>query len=128
MTDHGDAPDGLDGLELERLDELRDLDPGNTAYLDRAIGNFVRNTPDTLAAIRQAVADGDAPTLKQVSHKLAGGALNLGVMAAGRTAQQIELVADTGATAGAVELTDQLETDLETGRTALLAYQASYSA
>ncbi len=123
-----DAPSSpVDGLATDRLDELRDLDPDNTAYLDRAIGNFVRNTPGTLETIRQAIADGDAEVLKQVSHKLAGGALNLGVMAAGRTAQQIELVADTGATAGAVELTDQLEIDLETGRTALLAYQASYS-
>ena len=115
------------GLATDRLDELRDLDPDSTAYLDRAIGNFMRNTTATLESIRRAIADEDAQTLKQVSHKLAGGALNLGVTAAGRTAQQIELVADTGATAGAVELTDQLERDLESGRTALLAYQATYS-
>jgi len=117
----------IDGLATDRLDELRDLDPDNTAYLDRAIGNFVRNTPGTLDSIRQAIADEDPEVLKQVSHKLAGGALNLGVMAAGRTAQQIELVADTGVTADAVRLTDQLEADLEAGRTALLAYQATYS-
>ena len=92
------ASSPIDGLATERLDELRDLDPDNTAYLDRAIGNFIRNTPTTLESIRQAIADGDAEALKQVSHKLAGGALNLGVTAAGRTAQQIELVADTGST------------------------------
>jgi CheY-like chemotaxis protein/HPt (histidine-containing phosphotransfer) domain-containing protein len=115
------------GLELARLDELRDLDPGNTAYLDRAIGNFVKNTPVTFATIRDAVEAGDAPTLKQVSHKLAGGALNLGVTAAGRTAQQIELAADTGSTEGAVALLPRLEEALEQGRAALLAYQAAYS-
>ena len=60
-------------------------------------------------------------------HKLAGGALNLGVSAAGRTGQQIELVADTGSTDGAAELIDLLEAQLEDGRTALLAYQAAYS-
>jgi CheY-like chemotaxis protein len=122
----GDHP-SLDGLALERLDELRDLDPGDTTYLDRAIGNFVRNTPETLASIRQAIADGDAPTLKQVSHKLAGGALNLGVTPAGRTAQQIELLADTGSVDGTAALADQLEQDLEVGRASLLAYQATYS-
>ncbi|WP_051551243.1 response regulator [Nocardioides sp. URHA0020] len=121
------ASSPIDGLATERLDELRDLDPDSTAYLDRAIGNFMRNTPTTLETIRQAIADGDTEALKQVSHKLAGGALNLGVTAAGRTAQQIELVADTGSTEGAVELTDQLELDLEAGRAALLAYQATYS-
>ena len=122
-----DRDDAMAGLELGRLDELRDLDPGNTAYLDRAIGNFVANTPGTLETIRAAVESGDAPTLKQVSHKLAGGALNLGVTAAGRTAQQIELVADTGSTDGAVELLPLLEQALEEGRSALLAYQAAYS-
>ncbi|MFC7492640.1 MULTISPECIES: response regulator [unclassified Nocardioides] len=130
VSDTGDSParqGDLDSLALDRLDELRDLDPGDTTYLDRAIGNFVRNTPETLESIRQAIDADDAPTLKQVSHKLAGGALNLGVTPAGRTAQQIELVADTGTTEGAVALADQLERDLEAGRAALLAYQATYS-
>lgn len=114
-------------LATERLDELRDLDPGNTTYLDRAIGNFVNNTPTTLETIRAAAAAGDAEQLKQVVHKLAGGALNLGVMGAGRTAQEIELIADTGSTAGTEALLAQLETELELGRESLLFYQATYS-
>jgi PAS domain S-box-containing protein len=115
------------GLDLDRIDELRDLDPGDTTYLDRAIGNFVANSPTTLATIREACAAGDAQTLRQVSHKLAGGALNLGITAAGRIAQQIELVADTGSTAAAAELVEQLDAALAQGRTAVLAYQATYS-
>ncbi|MGB0099179.1 MAG: response regulator [Nocardioides sp.] len=122
-----DPDDVQAGLSLGRLDELRDLDPGNTAYLDRAIGNFVANTPETFATIRAAVEAGDAATLKQVAHKLAGGALNLGVTAAGRTAQEIELVADTGSTDDARGALPQLEAELEQGRAALLAYQAAYS-
>lgn len=123
-----DDRDGLlSGLELDRLDELRDLDPGNTTYLDRAIGNFVANTPETYETLAAAAAAGDAATLKQVVHKLAGGALNLGVEAAGRIAQEIELVADTGDTAGADELLPRLAEELEKGRAALLAYQAAYS-
>ena len=125
VTDNPD--EALDGLELFRLDELRDLDPGNTTYLDRAIGNFVTNTPGTFTTIQAAVAAGDAATLKQVSHKLAGGALNLGVTEAGRTAQQIELLADSGSTDGAEELVARLGDALERGRAALLAYQAAYS-
>jgi PAS domain S-box-containing protein len=117
----------LSGLELERLDELRDLDPGSTTYLDRAIGNFVANTPETFETIVAAADAGDAPTLKQVVHKLAGGALNLGVAAAGRLAQEIELVADTGDTEGARDLLPRLGEELERGRAALLAYQAAYS-
>ncbi|WP_243061022.1 response regulator [Nocardioides sp. SR21] len=114
-------------LALERLDELRDLDPGNTTYLDRAIGNFLANTPGTLESIRAAADAGDAETLKQVVHKLAGGALNLGVQGAGRTAQEIELIADTGTTDGTAELLAQLEAELELGRESLRAYQETYS-
>lgn len=124
-NDNGD--ERLARLALERLDELRDLDPGNTTYLDRAIGNFVNNTPGTLESIRAAAEAGDAATLKQVVHKLAGGALNLGVTGAGRTAQEIELITDTGTTAGTEELLDRLETELALGRESLLAYQERYS-
>jgi HPt (histidine-containing phosphotransfer) domain-containing protein len=116
-----------EGLDVKRLDELRDLDPGDTRYLDRAIGNFVANTPTTMATIREAYENGDAENLRQVSHKLAGGALNLGVEEAGRIAQQIELVAGSGAVEGAGELVEALGVALADGRAALLAYQASYS-
>jgi PAS domain S-box-containing protein len=122
-----DRDESVTGLAVERLDELRDLDPGNTSYLDRAIGNFVANTPATFSTIREAVDSGDASLLKQVAHKLAGSALNLGVTDAGRTAQEIELVADSGTTDGAVALLPRLEVALEEGRSALLAYQAAYS-
>ena len=119
------APD--EDLDRRRLDELRDLDPGDTTYLDRAIGNFVANTPTTLATIRQAHETGDVETLRQASHKLAGGALNLGVTTAGRIAQQIELTTESGSTDDAGGLLDPLEVALDEGRVALLAYQASYS-
>jgi HPt (histidine-containing phosphotransfer) domain-containing protein len=131
VSDHPEPPRGEDpalaGLVLERLDELRDLDPGNTAYLDRAIGNFVANTPGTVERIREAVASGDAAAVKQASHKLAGSALNLGVEAAGRTAQEIEVHADTGSLDGVDALVDRLDQALEDGRTALRAYQATYA-
>ncbi|NYD41420.1 PAS domain-containing hybrid sensor histidine kinase/response regulator [Nocardioides panaciterrulae] len=117
----------IEGLDVPRLDELRDLDPGNTSYLDRAIGNFVTNTPATMATIREACAAGDAQRLKQVAHKLAGGALNLGVTPAGRIAQQLELAADSGSTEGCARLVEALELALAEGRAAVLAYQASYS-
>ena len=125
-ADDGSEPSVVADLDVSRIDELRDLDPGNTTYLDRAIGNFVTNTPITITTIRAALEAGDAEQLKAVSHKLAGGALNLGVERAGRVAQQIELVADTGATTGAADLVEQLDVALERGRAALLAYQAAY--
>ncbi len=126
-TDDRERRAPIDGLDLERIDELRDLDPDDTSYLDRAIGNFVTNSHTTMDAIREALAAGDTATLKFVSHKLAGGALNLGVTPAGRVAQQIELVAQSGSTESAAALVDELDVALERGRAAVLAYQAAYS-
>jgi HPt (histidine-containing phosphotransfer) domain-containing protein len=116
-----------DGFDVTRLNDLLNLDPGDTRYLDRAIGNFVANTPTTMATIREAYANGEPDTLRQVSHKLAGGALNLGLTDVGHLAQQIELAAETGSVAGAAELVEELDAALTTGREALLAYQASYA-
>ncbi|WP_372729538.1 response regulator [Nocardioides sp.] len=117
----------LRGLDIPRIDELRDLDPGDTSYLDRAIGNFVTRTPTTLETIRTAWRTGDSAQLKAVSHKLAGGALNLGVERAGRIAQQIETAVDQGTSELAGPLIEALDEALTEGRTALLDYQATYS-
>ena len=115
-------------LDERRIGELRDLDPGDTTYLDRAIGNFVKNTPTTMVSIRSAYDEGDAATLKSVTHKLAGGALNLGVTRAGRIAQQLELAVDDGSVDGAEPLIEDLDAALARGRAAVLAYQAEYQA
>lgn len=115
------------GLDVERLDSLRDLDPGDTTYLDRAIGNFQVNSAAAVEAIRAAVADGDVSTLTARSHKIAGSALNLGVPRAGQAARAVELAADSGAVAPAVPLLDELDEAMAEARGLLLAYQATYS-
>ena len=119
----------IDGLATERLDELRDLDPGQHRLPRPRDRQLRRATPR--ARWRRSgrpIADGDAGD-PQAGRRTSSRAARStwASIAAGRTAQQIELVADTGSTDGAVELTDQLERELEAGRTALLAYQATYS-
>jgi hypothetical protein len=115
-----------DQLDLSRLDMLRDMAPGNTSYLDRAIGHFVSNAPHALAAIRAAVHAGDAAALQQAAHRLAGSASNIGVVPVGTTARSLELVADSGTTEGAQELLGSLDEAISRGTAALLAYRASY--
>ena len=83
-------------LDLARLDMLRDLAPGDTTYLDRAIGNFVSSGPDHLDAIRAAVDDADPIALRASAHRLAGGAANLGLIAVAAAARDLELLADKG--------------------------------
>lgn len=112
------------GLDVERLDMLRDMSPGDTTYLDRAIANFVANTPGQLEEIRTAVRAADAEALRASAHKLAGSASNLGVVDAAEAARVLELAESPG---GREDLVEVLERALAEGRDALLGYQAAYA-
>lgn len=127
LTMGAPASEPIEGLDTERLDMLRDLDPGDTTYLDRAIGNFLVNSRTAVDFIANAIGDGDYDSMRQAAHKLAGSALNLGVSAAGEAAREIEWLGDAGTIEGARELIPELERSLEQGRVALLTYQATYT-
>ncbi len=116
----------IEGLDTERLDMLRDLDPGDTSYLDRAIGNFQVNSVSAVEALRERIAADDIDGMKAAAHKLAGSALNLGAPRAGEAAREIELLGDSGTTDGALDLLFELEAACERARELLLRYQASY--
>lgn len=115
------------GLDTARLDMLRDLDPGNTTYLDRAIGNFQRNSAAAESAIAELVAADDGPGLTAAAHKIAGSALNLGAPRAGEAARALEHVANSGSTTGCDELLVELRVAMDEARELLLAYQATYA-
>ncbi|MDN4163540.1 response regulator [Nocardioides abyssi] len=119
--------DPIDGLDVERLDMLRDLDPGNTAYLDRAIGNFLANSGPTVERLRELVEQDDADAVRQAAHKLAGSALNLGVVEVGAAARELEFLGDAGTTEGAGRLVDALDASVQRGQGLLAAYRAAYS-
>jgi len=115
------------GLDTARLDSLRDLDPGDTSYLDRAIGNFQVNSVGAVEAIRGFIETRDAAGLRASAHKIAGSALNLGVPRAGEAARSLELVADRGTTVGASALLPELDESMAEGRALLLTYQSTYA-
>ncbi|WP_435747095.1 response regulator [Nocardioides sp. SYSU DS0663] len=117
----------IDGLDVARLDMLRDLDPGNTTYLDRAVGNFLANSQDAVEQVRACVAACDADALRQSAHKLAGSALNLGVLEVGAAARELEALGDAGTTDGAESLLPPLEQAVERGQDLLRRYRAAYS-
>ena len=116
----------IDGLDTERLDMLRDLDPGNTTYLDRAIGNFTRNSVESVTTMRELAAAGDTAALKAAAHKIAGSALNLGVERAGALARELEIAVESGSVEAALPLLDRVDASLTEGRRLLAEYQVTY--
>ena len=119
---------GARSLDTERLDMLRDLDPGNTTYLDTAIANFVGRATEAIAAVRGAVAADDHAALIYAAHRLKGSALNLGLTSVGHWAYELERLGDSGATSGASALLESLEKSLVEGIDEVQAYQRSYQA
>ncbi|HSE08085.1 MAG TPA: response regulator [Nocardioidaceae bacterium] len=113
-------------LDHDRLDMLRDLDPGNTSYLDKAIANFVARVPESVHAIRTATAAHDHDGLTQAAHRLKGSALNLGLPTVGHLAHELEMLGDSGSTTGAGDVLADLEAALSRSVAGVLGYQAAY--
>ncbi len=119
------SPWYADRLDMDRLEELRGLDDPDdeSSYVNRAIGNFLGAAEGQLAAMEAAAASGDDVELRTVAHRLAGSALNLGAVALGEAARELEEHIMNGSLGDAVaalpELADRMATDLA----ALRAYQ-----
>jgi signal transduction histidine kinase/DNA-binding NarL/FixJ family response regulator/HPt (histidine-containing phosphotransfer) domain-containing protein len=124
-TERPMAPDLEPHLDLGRIRMLRDLVPSSTAYLDRAIDNFLRNTPATEETLRRAVAEQDADALRFHAHSLKGSASNLGLTRVAEAAEQLQAIGDAGEVEGADAVLAELAELLEAGRAALLAQRES---
>jgi PAS domain S-box-containing protein len=119
------SPWYADRLDLDRLEELRGLDDpdDDSSYVNRAIANFLGAADGHLASMEAAAASGDEVQLRTVAHRLAGSALNLGAVALGESARELEEHIMNGSMGDALAalpvLAEQMATDLE----ALRAYQ-----
>ncbi|GAA4693269.1 ATP-binding protein [Nocardioides nanhaiensis] len=115
-------------LDLLRLEELRELSPGDTGFLDRAIDGVLDRAPATVADLRRAVAQAQAATLASTAHALKGSALNLGLVTIGEQCRALEALGRSGTLTGAPAILTELEPTLESTLTALRAYRDWYHA
>jgi HPt (histidine-containing phosphotransfer) domain-containing protein len=95
-------------LDVGRLTELDGMGERAVALVDRAVRNFVDGFPDTVQSLRRAVGSADAATVRQLTHKLRGSALTLGVLRVAAIAQELEDLADGGTVEGGELLVDRL--------------------
>lgn len=116
----------IDGLDTARLDTLRDLDPGDTSYLDRAIANYATNSAAALDKVQEAAKENDVDALIAASHKIGGSALNLGVPRAGRAALAVENLARSGSLDGLDALVHEMADAMAEARELLAGYQRTY--
>lgn len=118
-----------DAIDPTVIDELRSLSaPGEPALLDELIEIYVDEAPREVAAMRSAIASGDAEALGQVAHRFTSGGGSTGAMRVMELTEQLQSLGRSGTTDGAAELTESLDAALRDALTALAALRGDAAA
>jgi HPt (histidine-containing phosphotransfer) domain-containing protein len=88
----------VDPAALDRLRALPSKD--GIPFLERVIETYLKESPATIGALRDAVERGDAEALRQAAHKLRGSSANFGARALVSLCEDAEAIARSGTTAG----------------------------
>lgn len=103
-------------VDKEALFKLVDEDP---AFLNTLVETFLDDCEVYMAALRTAVEEEDATTLKEEAHGLKGAVANLKAEPAQEAARRLEEIGRSGAVDEADRALDHLETEIERLREAL---------
>jgi HPt (histidine-containing phosphotransfer) domain-containing protein len=106
----------LDDGVLENLFDL-----GGTEILSELSEMFFESAGSALTKLREAVEEGDAPTVRRVAHTLKGGSGNMGAKDMSRICAGLEDAGASGDLSRAPELVGQLEEEFDRVRPALEA-------
>ena len=98
------------------LDELKAIDEG---LLREVVGIFASDVPPQIAALRAALASGDAVAVEHGAHRLKGIALGVGARALAAAAEILEHAGRARDLAGAVPGAPALDAAFEEARAAL---------
>ena len=93
-------------IEQKTLAALLDSLGGDVDFLKELVDAYLDSTPGLLAAMRQAVAAGDAAGLQRAAHTLKTGSANMGALALAAQCKGLEEMGKSGALDGAGERVD----------------------
>jgi HPt (histidine-containing phosphotransfer) domain-containing protein len=114
----------LAGLGNETIDPswLATLGVGRAGHdlVSELVDMFVRSIPGRVGEIRDALELDDADGLRFVAHSLRGSAANLGAGALSRVCRDLEDAAVAGRMADAAAMVDDVVSELDAARDALL--------
>lgn len=101
-----------EAIDETAIDRLRKA--GGEALLIGLKNLYLKNTPDKMKAIKDAMQSGDLETLEKTAHVLISSAGHLGGMGVSNLSQQVELAARAGNKDAALSLVPELiEKELE---------------
>ncbi len=119
-----DVPDVPDVLDARRLEELRDLEPGDPSLLLRFIDRFGPGARQRVADLLEARTDGDAEAQGRIAHGLKGTASNLGASVLADVCHEVEDLGAAGRLADEA-LVARVEHEVHRATMALEEYAAA---
>ena len=108
-------------LEAGALDLLLETVGGDREFFEELLAGFFEDAPQQVETARQALAEGDAETLRRAAHSLKSNSANFGAQVLSQMCKELEELAKTGSLGGAAELLDQVATEYERAKAALRA-------
>lgn len=115
-------PDIIDRAALVALLEATGGDP---AFLAELADAYFIDTPELLAAMRRALAAGNAVELRRAAHALKSNSANFGVHTLAGLCRELEERGKNGALDGAALLVERVEAEYERVKPALQAAVAA---
>ncbi|HEX2064512.1 MAG TPA: response regulator, partial [Acidimicrobiales bacterium] len=109
-----DVPATGDVLDPGEVEKLRDLGARSGIDMLAELGSiYAQETPPRLAALRAAVAAGDAVAVREQAHTIKGTAVALGASGLAEQAARLEAMGREGRLEGAEQLVDEVEAESE---------------
>src|SRR6185436_17693216 len=96
-------------LDQAVLDNIRAIDEDGTV-LNEVIGMFLQEAPEQVAALRQALAAGDAGELGRIVHAMKSASFNVGAQALGELCRRLERHGKAGDITAAADVVPAIET------------------
>ncbi|MGE0745774.1 MAG: PAS-domain containing protein [Rhodospirillales bacterium] len=122
----GDDPALEAPLDPQALESLRVVPrKAGPSLVSKVLNLFGAKAPAEVAVLRQAVADGDADTIRMRAHALKSSSANIGARKLSALFRELETVGRDGQLDGAAALLDQIERELKRVMPAIAAALAA---
>ncbi len=119
MPEANNTSDALDRSVLASLRELQD--EGDPDIVEEVGGLFLKHSPEKIAAIKKAVAEGNAKALQVAAHSLKSSSAYVGAMNLSALSKSLEDLGRSGNLEGAREKADLAEAEYGRVKAALEA-------
>ena len=96
-------------IDQTALDALLDSVGGDAEFVRELVAEYLDDSPCQFAAMRQALADGDADALRRAAHSVKSNSATFGAINLSRMCRELEYTARDGVLTGAAERIAQAE-------------------